>query len=254
MGLKEPGLRGSLRNVSVGIDAIPDSAIAHYKLAEEDNGDVTIIDELDNHNGTNQGTTSVESDDYVGGRARNGNGTDEYIELTGWGDFGSTLTGGWAILFTLETEDRDIITRVDNSGNQRWDIGTNDNFGSRAGHLRVAIGDDNNDRAAIDTDIAVDDGMRRRIAINAPGTNPSNWEVWVATNSDPEPSKVGTNVVIDEGISSTVDFDRPVPLFARNNSGSIENHINATLDDVIPSNASISESDIQRDANRQPWL
>ena len=30
MGLKEPGLRGSLRNVSVGIRAIPDSAISQY--------------------------------------------------------------------------------------------------------------------------------------------------------------------------------------------------------------------------------
>ena len=28
MGLKEPGLRGSLRNVSVGIDAIPDSVVS----------------------------------------------------------------------------------------------------------------------------------------------------------------------------------------------------------------------------------
>ena len=39
MGLKESGLRGSLRNVSVGIDAIPDSVVYHF--------DATSIDESD---------------------------------------------------------------------------------------------------------------------------------------------------------------------------------------------------------------
>ena len=36
MGLKESGLRGSLRNVSVGIDAIPDSVDNHWPIGETD--------------------------------------------------------------------------------------------------------------------------------------------------------------------------------------------------------------------------
>ena len=34
MGLKEPGLRGSLRNVSVGIDAIPDSVVDDFETGD----------------------------------------------------------------------------------------------------------------------------------------------------------------------------------------------------------------------------
>ena len=41
MGLKEPGLRGSLRNVSVGIDAIPDSVVSR----PDDNDDFSTDDE-----------------------------------------------------------------------------------------------------------------------------------------------------------------------------------------------------------------
>ena len=43
MGLKESGLRGSLRNVSVGIDAIPDTAVAHYDATAENTGSLTTI-------------------------------------------------------------------------------------------------------------------------------------------------------------------------------------------------------------------
>ena len=47
MGLKESGLRGSLRNVSVGIDEIPDSVVAQYDATEEPStGSVTSIDDL----------------------------------------------------------------------------------------------------------------------------------------------------------------------------------------------------------------
>ena len=45
MGLKESGLRGSLRNVSVGIDAIPDSGGDHeYHFA--DDASTTIVDQV----------------------------------------------------------------------------------------------------------------------------------------------------------------------------------------------------------------
>ena len=47
MGLKESGLRGSLRNVSVGIDAIPDSVVAQFDATEEPStGSITSITDL----------------------------------------------------------------------------------------------------------------------------------------------------------------------------------------------------------------
>ena len=55
MGLKESGLRGSLRNVSVGIDAIPDVLDNHFRFDEgsgtalnDDVGDLTATSDVDN--------------------------------------------------------------------------------------------------------------------------------------------------------------------------------------------------------------
>ena len=49
MGLKEPGLRGSLRNVSVGIDAIPDSVENYLNIwyPMDEGSDTILNDELD---------------------------------------------------------------------------------------------------------------------------------------------------------------------------------------------------------------
>ena len=44
MGLKESGLRGSLRNVSVGIDAIPDSDIYQYDASDKTDVDPWVAD------------------------------------------------------------------------------------------------------------------------------------------------------------------------------------------------------------------
>ena len=44
MGLKEPGLRGSLRNVSVGIDAIPDSVVDNFNQILYEDRDKTLSD------------------------------------------------------------------------------------------------------------------------------------------------------------------------------------------------------------------
>ena len=63
MGLKESGLRGSLRNVSVSIDAIPDSAVgqntdAFYRF-DDDDTTATLTDLEGNHDG------SIDDMDYV---------------------------------------------------------------------------------------------------------------------------------------------------------------------------------------------
>ena len=55
MGLKESGLRGSLRNVSVGIDAIPDSDV----YLHDDFGDNRLTDREDSGETTHNGETGV---------------------------------------------------------------------------------------------------------------------------------------------------------------------------------------------------
>ena len=237
------------------LDGIPDTAIARYLLAEEDNSNVTIVDELDNHNGTNQGTTSVEDNDYVEGRARQADGTDQYIELTTWGDFGSTLGSGFCLPLTLETTDTGYICRIDNSGSdQRGGWWTNEAFGSTSGHFTFGFADIDDNRAIVELDEDVTDGTRRRIYPNAVGNDPNNWEIWVATESNPDPTKQDVTVVENDTLQNVENFDEFAPLFARNNEGSISDYIAATLDDVIPCVDSLDESEIEADASRQPWL
>ena len=45
MGLKESGLRGSLRNVSVGIDAIPDSVVSRWQFNDDSDTSIAIDSE-----------------------------------------------------------------------------------------------------------------------------------------------------------------------------------------------------------------
>ena len=52
MGLKEPGLRGSLRSVSTGVSAIPDSVLAQFDATQDDQslGSITSIpDQIGNN-------------------------------------------------------------------------------------------------------------------------------------------------------------------------------------------------------------
>ena len=65
MGLKESGLRGSLRNVSVGIDAIPDLA-ALYEFEDDDTTDVAQDSIADNDLTLVDGGPSYSTDAKVG--------------------------------------------------------------------------------------------------------------------------------------------------------------------------------------------
>ena len=64
MGLKESGLRGSLRNVSVGIDAIPDTLEVQYDPSQQsllDDDDVpTRVDQVGSRDATGSGTYKTE--------------------------------------------------------------------------------------------------------------------------------------------------------------------------------------------------
>ena len=91
MGLKESGLRGSLRNVSVGIDAIPDSDMlhAHYDATELNfsDGDTvsTFEDQTDNdHELTASGGPTYISDGINGNPSVFYDGVDDKHIIDSW--------------------------------------------------------------------------------------------------------------------------------------------------------------------------
>ena len=121
MGLKEPGLRGSLRNVSVGMDAIPDALVDNFE--DEPNGiyesGETIVDYYSNDTGSYGRTTSnVEEGEQALGRtveeahvgvvSEPGDGLNRYPDegdTVKWIAVASELFGG--ILLNADSSDQE---------------------------------------------------------------------------------------------------------------------------------------------------
>ena len=124
MGLKESGLRGSLRNVSVGIDAIPDSVTDHWTSSGSGDYMINGVGDVD-IDITHQGNASWDSDDDF----------DSYVQFDGDSDLAlgdGELTnvnsnhisaGVWAK--TDDASDQQGIMGVrttSGSTNEGWDI------------------------------------------------------------------------------------------------------------------------------------
>ena len=118
MGLKESGLRGSLRNVSVGIDAIPDSVVSRYNADEESLGSQTTITDLigDRHL---QGSVEV-ADDGIGNQQVFEFRGNDFVENT---DTYATEGDDIAVIFAYE------IQESVNSNDYLFDADTDLNFG-----------------------------------------------------------------------------------------------------------------------------
>ena len=132
MGLKEPGLRGSLRNVSVGIDAIPDSDI----YLQDDWGDNKLQDRDGSGTTTHNGVEGVYRPEYIidAGEPTAENGRinwdsddevkaeinlnfDEKItwEITGW-DYDGGTGGGDTSCISLFGEGPNFVDDASNVG------------------------------------------------------------------------------------------------------------------------------------------
>ena len=132
MGLKESGLRGSLRNVSVGIDAIPDSAIAQYDATQESYADgesfSTITDQIggaDMTGGSGEFTSSG-----IGGNAS--------YDLQGFSDLFSAggdliIQDSYTVLAVIDLVDDSSQSRVLDRDSNSFTLYWND--GNDWGHI-----------------------------------------------------------------------------------------------------------------------
>ena len=84
MGLKESGLRGSLRNVSVGMGAIPDSAIHQYPT-DEGSG-TTLGDNVGSADGTISGASWDDTEGGKGGWVLDYDGDDDQTDISSAAD------------------------------------------------------------------------------------------------------------------------------------------------------------------------
>ena len=249
MGLKESGLRGSLRSVSTGVTDIPDSEadqkLAHRWVLDDVNG--TVEDRAGSADGANNGVTSV-SGDFAGGSAGDGDGTDDHINagVIDPSDYIQTS----ATAFSIKTTDGSSkwIYGVLNSDRRRyWDCGLGVSDASE-GELWFRWRDSNERRLRMYTDgTTLDDGSPHRVVINADGlSSPSDVSCYIDQNEVP------LTVQDDETpLDSWNSFDRDFVFYARNPFGSIDDHIDAIIDDFCIFDDSLTDTEAESYIN--PW-
>ena len=235
--------------MSVAEDDIPDSAIAHYRLAES-SGD-TLTDEIGDNDGTASGA-SIVSNNYVGGYARDGDGTDDVLEFATFNDFDyvQSWQDGTASLLTFETTDesRAIYANNVDDDSPRMEVNTAGEYDSPSGRLEWAIvGEDFDNRQVVYSDIDVTDGTRYRLQLNKTGNSASDMEIYLVESDGTVHD--GTNVAQDATLGSFNDLSEPMRCLS---NGFVFQ--DAVVDNVIPCNGPITASERNVDIDNQPWI
>lgn len=222
--------------------SIPDSAIHRYKI-DEGTG-TTVADSIGTEDGTKSGATWT-SGTWVGDYALDGDGTDDYIDLTTLGSFGSNMTTNHAIAFTLQNNG--------NLGKVVFGNNTNDtqlNITVRSGpEFFWEYVDDGGDALRIDSTAPTFDGNPHRYVFNKTANNAAGMEI------HEDASQLSDTDGADQAFDNPSDFDaQPISLLRELNSGGFDTeYLNATIDDVIFYDSDLTSQQIQDDYDRQPW-
>lgn len=224
--------------------SIPDSAIYHYPFAERT--DTTLVENIQNADGTANGISNV-SGDWVDGYAESGDGVDDH-GLLPVNQFGSEMGGPHSILFSFDSTDdgRLMGGRLIDGGMTLYVV-----IGDYTGETGV-IGwqyrdDTDSGRPDIYTDARFDDGNKHRVALVQRGTDESTMEIWVDGVEEP------TTVRGTGSVTSVTDFTYSLSTHGWNNEGSISDNIEAAIDNPIFCQTDLSQSEIESDYQSQPW-
>ena len=198
MGLKESGLRGSLRNVSVGISAIPDS-LGHQYLVGDFSTDGWPDSEGDQDIDTINGLTLDETA-FGGTGGIVSTSDDEFGEDGQMVDFRTQLDTDIAVSIPFNTEDSGgAFTGVDEGG-PSFSVGMKDFITDQEGQLTFRIRDDGDNDLRVRTDATFNDGQDHHLIVNKTGNGPEDIDFYI----DDMEEKVDKTVTSNETVS---DFD-----------------------------------------------
>ena len=242
MGLKESGLRGSLRSVSTGVgipDSEADQKLTHRWLLDEDSD--PFVDLIGDKDGTNDGTTQVEGG-WINGAAREGNGTDQKIDIGTINSFVNQLGGDWAIAFSMQTTDTGFNRII---GNETADQTSTVRFftGLSDAEVGVQVEDENDNQTRVVTDENYANGNPHRVVLNCPdATNASSYDFWI------NQSDVADSVDLDQGTQDNFADSNAFAFFGRPDES---NYWAGVLDDICFYDSSLTNEEIQSYSN--PW-
>ena len=232
------------------LGAIPDSAILHYPFIER--SDSTLVEEITDSDGTANGLTNT-SGEWREGYAEEGDGTDDYGELTDWSEvnFGDRLTGEWGIAITFQTtEDRCALLGLTDADSWQFAVAIGDFGGIPDDTVGVRITDtdgNENDQDIIASGSQNDD-EKYRLMVGGDGPEASDKILFLNGNED---TNFGDN---DGAHTEAGNFTTEVFTHARNDgSGSPDFHANAMIDNIIVLDEKPTATVAQDDFNNQPW-
>lgn len=229
--------------------SIPDSEanqklIHRWTLAEASAPFADSIGSADSTSVT--GTTQV-TGDWIGGAAREGDGSDDVIETTTWGSFGSDMDSDWAIAFSISGSfdtSGYVSGAFDDDESTLFNL-TTGVAGNVNGGLGLRLKSDDDTMGEVSTASSYNDGNPHRIVINKTSNSTSGVEVWADQTDDTE-----ENTSASWGSFS--DFSVAVPFFARKRAdGTLEGHTAAVIDDWSVFGSSLTQSEIESYQN--PW-
>ena len=213
MGLKEAGLRGSLRSVSTEVPAIPDSAIYYWQ---------TPISGLSEGDPVNTWPAEVGGEDISGdGLTYRVNAVDDRDGVEGdgadtgeaaIGDFATEILGDFSVGISFTADgDGDLIGVGDDNLDQRFviSIGTSTiGVSADSGDLGFRIRDENdNNRIEFTVDGSFSDGQVYNILMRKDGDAADDFEVIIN----------GINQDLDFDVDDTLDsfsaFSDPVGFY-----------------------------------------
>ena len=181
---------------------------------------------------------------YAGQWALEGDGVDDYVATSDWGNFGSNMANNFSIVTTVQfTTDgtNEYFIGHRNSGNA-WLVLT-----ANSGSLQFFIRDIDNNEIGQDTDLTYNDGEKHRAVINKTGNAASDIDIYV------DSELVDSTQTEDENYGNVEDFEFVVFMLARNNEGSPDMFADVNMDNVIVYDYALSQSEIAEDYRRQPW-
>ena len=230
MGLKESGLRGSLRNVSVGIDAIPDSVELQYSATTFSNSDSVWADDAGNVdmniNGDPQKATLSDGSESISSDGSNDSGE---IEMP------STLEGSGLTEFSFEfviehtdTNDPVAVTGSRNSsGGQFFNVLLNRDVQGNTdlGNMNVQHDDDSGNRLSFgpSTNPNLDDGNRHDISVIIHDSTINDVEIIIDGVS------VDLSFTDQDGPNQFTTWNNSMATFARNLDGTLQLRANIEL-------------------------
>lgn len=224
---------------------IPDSAIHRWKFNEGSGS--TATDSIGSADATLSTTSMWINGDWNGGYAVGGDGSDDSVDLTTLGSFGSNLGTGFAIAFTIQHSSISQSEYIGtyNGSNQLLRI-TGSRFNS--GGLTMELRDDsgNNNQVHTSSGSIFDDNKKHRVVVQtSEPSKSSKYEVYNNTNS------LSLSINKNQGADNFSNFDTPLSTHYLPNFGQ---YFNGIIDDIIIYDSALSSKDIQSDYNAQSWI